>query len=118
MKPPTSTFLTNRETLHLAFGLAVVHNSYAPEPPRERDFFIDNLLVRILFIIEMIWWTGLAPWDFEFGHNPYAPEPTKPPDLNPRQAREPRVRARCRTQLARPSPYPPRAMGVLTGLAP
>jgi len=31
----------------------------------ERDFFIDNLLVRIHFIIEMIWWTGLAPWEFE-----------------------------------------------------
>ena len=27
----------------------------------EREFFIDNLLVRIHFIIEMIWWTGLAP---------------------------------------------------------
>jgi len=23
----------------------------------------DNLLVRIHFIIEMIWWTGLAPWE-------------------------------------------------------
>ena len=33
---------------------------------REREFFIDNLQVRIHFIIEMIWWTGLAPWDFEF----------------------------------------------------
>ena len=33
---------------------------------REREFFIDNLLVRIHFIIEMIWWTGLAPWEFEF----------------------------------------------------
>jgi hypothetical protein len=32
----------------------------------ERVFFIDNLLVRIHFIIEMIWWTGLAPWEFEF----------------------------------------------------
>ena len=32
----------------------------------EREFFIDNLLVRIHFIIEMIWWTGLAPWEFEF----------------------------------------------------
>ena len=31
----------------------------------ERDFSIDNLLVRIHFIIEMIWWTGLAPWEFE-----------------------------------------------------
>jgi len=24
-------------------------------------FFIDNLLVRINFIVQMIWWTGLAP---------------------------------------------------------
>ena len=28
--------------------------------------FIDNLLVRIHFIIVMIWWTGLASWEFEF----------------------------------------------------
>jgi len=27
----------------------------------EREFFIDNLLVRIHFITEMIGWTGLAP---------------------------------------------------------
>jgi len=33
---------------------------------REREFFTDNLLVRIHFIIEMIRWTGLAPWEFEF----------------------------------------------------
>ena len=33
---------------------------------RERDFFIDNLLVRNHFIIVMIRWTGLAPWAFEF----------------------------------------------------
>ena len=32
----------------------------------ERECSIDNLLVRIYFIIEMIWWTGLAPWEFEF----------------------------------------------------
>ena len=31
-----------------------------------REFFIDNLLVRIHFIIVMIKWTGLAPWEFEF----------------------------------------------------
>ena len=31
-----------------------------------REFFFDNLLVRIHFTIEMIWWTGLAPWEFEF----------------------------------------------------
>ena len=38
-------------------------------PPRartEREFFIDNLLVRIHFIIVMITWTDLAPWEFEF----------------------------------------------------
>ena len=33
---------------------------------REREFFIDNLLVQIHFIIEMIKWAGLAPWEFEF----------------------------------------------------
>jgi len=33
---------------------------------RERECFIDNLLVRIHFIIVMIRWTGLAPWEFEF----------------------------------------------------
>ena len=33
---------------------------------KEREFFIENLLVRIHFIIEMIWWTGLAPWEFGF----------------------------------------------------
>ena len=33
---------------------------------RERDFFIDNLLVQMHFIIKMIWWTGLAPWQLEF----------------------------------------------------
>ena len=36
-----------------------------PVRQREREFFIDNLLVRTHFIIEMIWWTGLAPWEFE-----------------------------------------------------
>ena len=29
----------------------------------EREFFIDNLLVRIH---RCFWWTGLAPWEFEF----------------------------------------------------
>ena len=46
----------------------------APPPGRhllrqgasQRQFFIDNLLVRINFIIVMIRWTGLAPWEFEF----------------------------------------------------
>ena len=31
----------------------------------EREFFIGNLQVRILLIIEMIWWTGLTPWEFK-----------------------------------------------------
>ena len=35
-----------------------------------REFFIDNLLVRIHFIIVMIRWTGLAPWEFEFPFPP------------------------------------------------
>jgi hypothetical protein len=37
-----------------------------PFPQQEREFFIDDLLVRIHFIIEMIWWTGLAPLKLEF----------------------------------------------------
>ena len=32
---------------------------------REGEFFIDNLLVQIHFIIVIIGWTGLAPWEFE-----------------------------------------------------
>ena len=32
----------------------------------QRDFFIDDLLARIHFIIVMMRWTGLAPWDLEF----------------------------------------------------
>ena len=38
----------------------------ARDMAREREFFIDNLLVRIHCIIVMIRWTGLAPWEFEF----------------------------------------------------
>ena len=33
---------------------------------RDREFFVDNLLVQIHSMIEMIRWTGLAPWEFEF----------------------------------------------------
>ena len=29
----------------------------------ERESFIDNLLVRIHFIVVMIRWTGVAPWE-------------------------------------------------------
>jgi len=31
---------------------------------RQREIFIDNLQVRIQFVIVMIRWTGLAPWEF------------------------------------------------------
>ena len=39
---------------------------FALETGGDREFFIDNLLVRIHYIIVMIRWTGLAPWEFEF----------------------------------------------------
>ena len=32
----------------------------------EKEFFIVNLLVRVHFIMAMIRWTGLAPWEFGF----------------------------------------------------
>ena len=58
----------------LRFGISAASSSCGArrscqDPPgraSEREFFIDNLLVRIHFIIVMIWWTGLAPWEFEF----------------------------------------------------
>jgi hypothetical protein len=31
----------------------------------KREFFIDKLLVQVHLIIEIILWTGLAPWEFE-----------------------------------------------------
>ena len=39
-------------------------DSVHPPEAAEKDFFIDNLLVRIHYIIEMMKWTGLAPWEF------------------------------------------------------
>ena len=33
-------------------------NPQCAPPP----FFIDNILVRIRFMVEMVWWTGLATW--------------------------------------------------------
>ena len=32
----------------------------------DRELLIDNLLVRINFIIAMIWWTGFTPRGFQF----------------------------------------------------
>ena len=37
---------------------------HAETAPIERDFFIDNLLVRTHYTIVMIRWPGLAPWEF------------------------------------------------------
>jgi len=48
-------------------GLGRCAPQLASDPrTKEREFFIDNLLVRIYFIIVMIRWTGLAPRVFDF----------------------------------------------------
>ena len=31
---------------------------------KEREFFVDNLLVRVHHVDQMTWMTGLAPWKF------------------------------------------------------
>ena len=46
--------------------LLALHHLRIPAAQREREFFIDKLLVRIHFIIVMITWTGLAPCEFNF----------------------------------------------------
>ena len=51
---------------HLSLPLYVSVSLFLSRGKAEREFFIENLLVRIHFIIEMIWWTGLAPLEFEF----------------------------------------------------
>ena len=48
-------------------------------PVRERELFNDNLLVRIHFILEVIWWTGLAP--FPFSRSPCIYLPGAPPEI-------------------------------------
>jgi len=40
--------------------------THTVDAPAERELCIDNLPVRIHFIIVSIRWTGLAPWEFEF----------------------------------------------------
>ena len=54
MEGPLSFFAGLRATVYRNS----VWNSW---PPPEREFFLDNLLVQLHFIIEMIRWTGLAP---------------------------------------------------------
>ena len=43
-------------------------NTHRPKSTgtREREFFVENLQVRIHFNIEKLWWTGLAQREFEF----------------------------------------------------
>jgi hypothetical protein len=50
-----------RNRTHLADRSEEEQDASGGPPERVRDFFIDNLLVRIHFIIVMIRWTGLAP---------------------------------------------------------
>ena len=49
---------------HVTFATIVTFHCEV-KSSSERGFFIDNLLVRVHFIIEMIRWNGLAPWEFE-----------------------------------------------------
>ena len=49
---------TSKRYVCLSFTLSHIHLSIF----LEREFFIDNLLVRIHFIIALRWWI-LAPWE-------------------------------------------------------
>jgi len=42
------------------------HHPYFSQQRAEREFLVDNLLVRFHFMVVMIGWTGLAPWEFPF----------------------------------------------------
>ena len=48
-------------TMGLRHGRHPVAANQAVVEAVEREFFIDNLLVRIHYIIVMIRWTGLVP---------------------------------------------------------
>ena len=48
--------------LKLCLAPSVDRPQHVPAREREREFFIDNLLVRIH---RCFWCTGLAPWEFE-----------------------------------------------------
>ena len=83
-----------------------------PTPYREREFFIDNLLVRIHFIIVMIMWTGLAPWECEFSFQPpYCSSTTDSSFQASRRGRRPDLTP-CTLQgyLAHKKTHPPRTL--------
>ena len=52
--------------LEAALSGVPVHRAshYRGTLEREREIFIDNLLVRVHHIDQMTWLTGLAPWEF------------------------------------------------------
>ena len=60
---PTSLHSGIRCSL-LDSGQHLVVAAWAGTGASQREFFIDNLLVRIHFFIVIIRWTGLAPWEF------------------------------------------------------
>ena len=47
-------------------GLVSAGTPSGLRPAGQKQFFVDNFLVRIHFVIVMIRWTGLAQWEFEF----------------------------------------------------
>ena len=67
MNQHTSFLFYSHEALLLVYSsqawILLIHTLIT-----EREFFIDNLLVQPHFIIEMMRWTGLAPWQF---HSPF-----------------------------------------------
>ena len=71
----------------------------------EREFSIDNLLVRIHFIIVMISWTGLAPCEFEFP----LPGSLTSTFLGPGLLRPRRFRG-GRTRVQTPKPQTPQSL--------
>ena len=60
--------LQEQQELLLAKAEEHARQQVTSPPPivREGEFFVKDLLVRIHFIIEMIWWNGLAPCESEF----------------------------------------------------
>ena len=50
----------------VALSLNTLNPPNRTQQAAEREFLIENLLVRVRSIIEKILWTGLASRDFEF----------------------------------------------------